>query len=156
MASSILFGWWFSFSELWGVWLVDIIVLPMGLQTPYSSFSPFTDSSTEDSMLSPMVGCEHSESKASQETAISSSRQQALLGISNSVWVWCLYMEWLLRWGSLWMAFFFSISALHFVSVFPPVNIFFSLLRIEASTLWSSFFLSFTWSVNCILGIPSF
>ena len=32
--SCILFGWWFSPCELWGVWLVDIVVLPMGLQTP--------------------------------------------------------------------------------------------------------------------------
>jgi hypothetical protein len=30
----VLFGWWFSPWELWGVWLVDIIVLPMGFQTP--------------------------------------------------------------------------------------------------------------------------
>ena len=30
----VLFGWWFSPWELWGVWLVDIVVLPMGLQTP--------------------------------------------------------------------------------------------------------------------------
>jgi hypothetical protein len=37
------------------------------------------------------------------------------------------------------------------------VSILFSLLRrTEASTLWSSLFLSFMWSVNCILGIPSF
>ena len=28
----ILFGWWFSPWEPWGVWLVDIVVLPMGLQ----------------------------------------------------------------------------------------------------------------------------
>jgi hypothetical protein len=28
------FGWWFSPWELWGVWLVDIVVLPIGLQTP--------------------------------------------------------------------------------------------------------------------------
>jgi hypothetical protein len=26
----ILFGWWFSPSELWEVWLVDIVVPPMG------------------------------------------------------------------------------------------------------------------------------
>jgi hypothetical protein len=33
----------------------------------------------------------------------------------------------------------------------------FSLLRrIKGSTLWTSFFLSFMWFVNCILGIPSF
>ena len=30
----ILFGWWFSPWELWVVWLVDIVVLPMGLQSP--------------------------------------------------------------------------------------------------------------------------
>jgi len=32
----VLFGWWFSPWELCGegVWLVDIVVLPMGLQTP--------------------------------------------------------------------------------------------------------------------------
>jgi hypothetical protein len=37
------------------------------------------------------------------------------------------------------------------------VSILLSLLRsTEASTLWSSLFLSFIWSVNCILGIPHF
>ena len=30
----VLFGWWFSPGELWGVWLVDIVILPMKLQTP--------------------------------------------------------------------------------------------------------------------------
>jgi hypothetical protein len=34
----ILLGWWFSLWELWVVWLVDIVVLPMGLQFP-SAFS---------------------------------------------------------------------------------------------------------------------
>jgi hypothetical protein len=33
----VLFGWWFSPWELrvggWAFWLVDIVVLPMGLQT---------------------------------------------------------------------------------------------------------------------------
>lgn len=29
-----LFGWWFSSWELWGIWLVDIIAFPMGLQDP--------------------------------------------------------------------------------------------------------------------------
>jgi hypothetical protein len=37
------------------------------------------------------------------------------------------------------------------------VSILFPFLRrTESSTLWSSFFLSFMWSVNCILGIQSF
>ena len=30
----VLLGWWLSPWELWGIWLVDIVVLPMGLQTP--------------------------------------------------------------------------------------------------------------------------
>ena len=30
----VLFGWWLSLWELWGVWLVDFVVLPMGLETP--------------------------------------------------------------------------------------------------------------------------
>jgi hypothetical protein len=30
----VLFGWWFSPWELWGYWLVRIVVSPMGLQTP--------------------------------------------------------------------------------------------------------------------------
>ena len=56
--------------------------------------------------------------------------------------------------GNLWMAFP-SVSSPYFVSIFPPVNIWFSLLRsTEASTLWSSFF-SFIWSVNWILDIPN-
>jgi hypothetical protein len=56
---------------------------------PFSSFSPFSNS-----VLSPMVGCEHpplyllGTGRASQETPISGSCQQALLGMYNSVWVW--------------------------------------------------------------------
>jgi hypothetical protein len=30
----VLFVWWLSPWELWGVWLVDIVVLPIRLQTP--------------------------------------------------------------------------------------------------------------------------
>jgi hypothetical protein len=30
----VFLGWWFSPWELWEVWLVDIVVIPMGLQTP--------------------------------------------------------------------------------------------------------------------------
>jgi hypothetical protein len=39
----------------------------------------------------------------------------------------------------------------------PHMSVLFPLLRnIESSIFWSSFFLSFIWSVNCILGIASF
>jgi hypothetical protein len=29
----VFFGWWFSAKELWGYWLIHIVVPPMGLQT---------------------------------------------------------------------------------------------------------------------------
>jgi hypothetical protein len=50
-----------------------------------------------------------------------------------------------------------SVSAPHFVSVFAPMSILFPFLRrTEAPTLWTFLFLSFLWSVNCILGILNF
>jgi hypothetical protein len=50
-----------------------------------------------------------------------------------------------------------SVSDPHFVSILAPMSILFPLLRkTKAPTLWFSFFLSFMWSVNCILGILSF
>jgi hypothetical protein len=30
----VLFDWWFSSWELWGIWLVDTVLHPMVLQTP--------------------------------------------------------------------------------------------------------------------------
>ena len=127
-----LLGWWFRPWELWGVWLVDIVVLLLG--NPISSFSPFSNSSIGDRLLSPMVGCKYPSlylsgfGKASQEIAISRFCQQALLGIHNSVWIWCLFMGWIPRWSSLCMAFP-SFSAPHFVSIFFPLSILFSLRR---------------------------
>jgi hypothetical protein len=41
-----------------GVWLVDIVVLPVGFQTPFSSFSP-SNSSIGDPVLSPIDDWEH-------------------------------------------------------------------------------------------------
>jgi hypothetical protein len=89
-----------------------------GVATPFFSFRPFSNFSTGVPMLSPMVGCKHlplclsGSGRSSPETAISDFCQQALLGIHNSVWVWCLYMGWINRWYSLWMTFP-SVSALH-------------------------------------------
>ena len=55
-------------------------------------------------------------------------------------------MGWIPRWGSLWMAFP-SVSAPHFVSIFPPMSILFPLLRsTEASTLWFSHMLHYVHS----------
>jgi hypothetical protein len=51
MESYVLFCWWFSPWEFWGVWLVDIVVLPMGLQTP---------STTSVLSLTHLLGTPHS------------------------------------------------------------------------------------------------
>ena len=78
----VLFGWWFS---PWGL-VIDIVVLPM-VAKPFSSFSPFSNSSIGDPKLITMVGCQHpplqgsSSGWDSQEAAISGSYQQALFGI---------------------------------------------------------------------------
>jgi hypothetical protein len=103
-----------------------------GASTPVSSFSPFSNSSIGDPMLSPMVGCEHpplylsGSGRASQGTAILGFHQQALP--RYSFWVWPLYMDWIPRWSSLWMVFP-SVSAPHFVSIFLHISILFLLLR---------------------------
>jgi hypothetical protein len=62
-----------------------------GVPDPFNSFNPFSYSSIGDPMLSLMVGCMYpplylsGSGRASQETAISRSCQQALLGKHNSV-----------------------------------------------------------------------
>jgi hypothetical protein len=73
-------------------WLILLFFL--WVANPFSSFSPFSNFSIGDPLFSPMVGREHpplymsDSGRASQETNISGSCQQALLGIHNSVWVW--------------------------------------------------------------------
>ena len=74
-------GWLILLFFLWGC-------------NPFSSVSPFSNSSTGNPMISPIVGCEHpllylsASGRASRETNIPNSCQQALLGNCNSVWVW--------------------------------------------------------------------
>ena len=93
-----------------------------GATNPYSSLGTFSSSFIGDPVLHPMDDCEHpllymsGTGRASRETAISVSCQQALVGICNSVWVWWLFMGWIPRWGSLWMVFP-SFSAPKFVFV---------------------------------------
>jgi hypothetical protein len=111
----VLFGWWFSPWELWGVRLDDIVVLPMRLQTPSNPFSSYTNFSIGVPALSPMFGFVHPDpywsgsGRASQEIALPGSCQQVLLGISNRIWVWSLQMGWIPKWGSLWTAFLQSL-----------------------------------------------
>jgi hypothetical protein len=110
------------------VWLVDIVVLPMGLQTP-SAPSVFS--------LTPLLG-----SPCSTQWTIGSiclcicqalaeplrrqlyqapvSKHFLAFTIVTGFGGW-LYMGWIPRWGSLWMAFP-SVSAWLFVPVFPLDN----------------------------------
>jgi hypothetical protein len=64
-------------------------------------------------------------------------------------------MEWIPRWGSLWMVHPF-VLALNFVSVTPSMGILLPILRRnEVSTRWSSF-LIFLGFANYILSILRF
>jgi hypothetical protein len=86
----VFFDWWFSPKELWGYWLVHIVVPPRGLQTPSVPWVLY---------LAPSLGalcfiqwmvlsihfCICQALLASQETALSGSCQQTLVGICNSV-----------------------------------------------------------------------
>jgi hypothetical protein len=72
-------------------WLILLFFLLVA--NPFSSFSPFSNSSIGDPVLSPMVGCKHpplylsGSGRASQETAVSGFCQQAFLSIHSRVWV---------------------------------------------------------------------
>jgi hypothetical protein len=129
---------------------------------PFSSSGTFSSSSIGSPLFHPIVDCEDPllhlpvTGIASQDTEISGSCQQNLAGICNSVCVSWPTMGWIPRWDSLWMVLP-SVSAPNFVSVTPSMGILFPILRRnEVSTLWSSFFLSFMCSANCILDILSF
>ena len=119
----VFFGWCFSSCEFCGVYLVDIIALPMGLQTP-SAPLVFLQLPHWGSCTHPMVACKHLQLYLSgshcvfQETSITVSCEQAILDISNSDWDCWLHMEWIPRSDSFWMAFP-SVSALLFFPAFP-------------------------------------
>jgi len=146
----VLFGWCFSPWELWGVWLVHIVVLLMGLQTP---------SAPSVLSLTPSLGslCSVRWLAASILICISKALVEPLRRHPYQVPVskhflesavvtglgGCIWDGSHMAWGSLWMAFP-SVPAPLFVPVFLPMSILFPLLgRTEASTVWSSFFLSF-------------
>jgi hypothetical protein len=91
---------------------------------PFSSLGPFSSFFIEDPMLCPMDDCEHpllylpGTGRISQETAISGSCHEALIGICHSICIWWLFIGWIHMWVRLWMVIH-SVSALNFVSVTP-------------------------------------
>jgi hypothetical protein len=52
----IFFGWWSSSQELQGSGLLTLLLHPRAAN-PLSSFSPFSNSSIREPMISSMVGC---------------------------------------------------------------------------------------------------
>jgi len=72
-----------------GIWLVDIVVLPIVLKTPsapsvFSLTSPLGSPCSVQWLAATTLICISSALAESQETPISGSYQQALLGLSNS------------------------------------------------------------------------
>jgi hypothetical protein len=106
----------------------------MRLQIPSAPSVPSSSPALGTLKLSAMVDWEFlllylsGSGRDSQKTATSGFYQQALPDIHNNVKVWWLYIEWITRWGSICMAFP-SFSAPHFVSIFPPGSILFTLLK---------------------------
>jgi hypothetical protein len=128
----------------------------------FSSLDTFSSSSIRGPVFHPIDDCEHpllylpGTGMASQETAISGSFQQNLVGMCNSVCIWWLIMGWIPGCGCLWMVYPFFLDP-YIVSVTTSMGILLPILRRnEVSTLWSSLFLIFLCFANCILGILSF
>jgi hypothetical protein len=88
--------------ETWalGVWVSSYYCYTYRVADPFSSLGTFSSSFIGDPVFHP-IDCEHpllylpGTSITSQETAISGSFQQNLVGIFNSVWVWWLFMGWI-------------------------------------------------------------
>ena len=76
---------------------------------PFSFLGTFSSSFIGSPVFHPIDDCEHpllylpGTGIAPQETAMSGSCQEILLGICNNVCIWWLIMGWTPRWGNLWM-----------------------------------------------------
>ena len=123
--------------------MVDIVVLFMGLQIPSTPSVLFLTPPFGDPVLSPMVGCEQPRlylpgyGRASQDTAISASCQEALLGIPNIVWFGDYIWDGSPGGAVSGWPFF---QSLHSVSIFAPVSILFAFLRRTSTpTAWYSY-----------------
>jgi hypothetical protein len=157
-----LVGWRFSPRELWGHWLVHIVVPPIGLQIPSApwvlSLAPslWTLFSVQWMTMSIHFCICQALAEPLRRQLCQAPVSKILLASEIMSGSGGLFMGWIPRWGSLWIVIP-PVSAPNFVSVTPSMGILFPLLRrIEVSTLWSSFFLSFTCFANCLLGILSF
>ena len=103
-----LFVWWLSPWVLWSVCSVHIVVLPIRLQTPSAPSvlpltAPLGTHDQSDCWLWASASVLANPGRASQETVILCSYQQALVGIHNSDCAWFLYMGWIQRLDRIWM-----------------------------------------------------
>jgi hypothetical protein len=89
---SVLFDWWISTWELCGYCLIHNVALPKGLQAPSAllilSLAPPLGTLCSVQWLAESIHLCICQALA----AVSSSCQQALVGINNSVWVCLRYM----------------------------------------------------------------
>jgi hypothetical protein len=107
MNPSMCFLWWFNPRELWGYWLVHIVVPSMGLQTPSAPWvlSRAPSLGTLCSVQWMAVSIYFCICQAIAEPLRRRLYQAPVskLLASKIMIVWWLFMGWIPRWGSLWM-----------------------------------------------------
>ena len=148
---------WLVVQYLWRIWMADIVVLHIGLQTPsVPSVSSLTLPMGTLCSVQWMTVSIHFCILQEVIELLRRSYMRLLSACTYCQTEQCLDFVTVYGMDPQMMAFP-SVSDLHLLSVFPLLSILFPLLRrTEAPKLWSLFYLSFFWSVNCILGIPSF
>jgi hypothetical protein len=156
----VLLCWWLSSGELWGVWLVDIFVLLMGLQTPSTpsvlSLTPLLGTLCSPQWLTVSIClfiCKVLAGPFRRQPYHAPFSMHFLASTMVSGFGDCI---WDGSPGGTVSGWPFLQSLLYTLSLYLLLCVFCSPSKTEAPTLWSSFFLSFMWSVNCILVIWSF
>jgi hypothetical protein len=159
-----LFGWWFSPWELWGVLVGSYCYSSYGAADPFSSFGPFSSSSIGVRPCIPSNGWLRTSISVFVRHWQSLSGDSYIRILSSST---CWHPQYCLglvtvygmdpQVGQSLDGLSFSLCSPLCLCNFshgyfvPPSKKDWSI-----HTLWSSFFLSFMWSVNCILGILNF
>jgi hypothetical protein len=146
----IFFGWWSSFLELHRVRPADTVAPPMRLQPPsvpsVPSSTPPSGTPCSIQWLAASIHlctCQALAEPLRKQLYQASISKHFLASTITSGFGDCIWDGSPGGTVSGWP----FLQLPHFVSIFPPVSILFPLLRsTEASTLWSSFFLSFIWS----------